>query len=150
MSDLLGHRKDHPEDYPTVPLDYDPPKDRRRYFRNAHTGDMGYMVRRLGTDYVKYDRGPSSDETVKYRPGDWNEELHSEPMSKGQAVRAAFEADRALCAAIGHHHMAKKEWASLKVQERVDWIREGPPGPPPRKELYTAIMKTLEPFTRPE
>jgi hypothetical protein len=144
--ELLGHVPTNTEG---APADYDPPKDRRRYFRNAQTGDLGYMVRRLGVDHIKYDR-PYDDSTVKYRDGDWNEELHAEPMSRGQAVRAAFEADRVLCAALGLHVLAKKEWASLKPGERVDWLKNGPKGPDPRPILYAVIMKALEPSTRPE
>lgn len=131
------------------PLDYDPPREKRRYFRHASTGDLAYLVTRGGKEHIKFDR-PFDPTVMPYREAEWREEPHAEPMAPAQAVQVAFAADKALCGYLGLPLKAKGDWAGLTDKDRSAWLAYGPlTGPVPRKELYDAIRKVLEPFTRP-
>lgn len=131
------------------PLDYDPPRERRKYYRHASTGDLAYLVRRGGKDCIKFDR-PFDPTVMPYREAEWREEPHAEPMGRAQAVQVAFDADKRLCLYLGLPMKAKVEWANLNDKERTAWLANGPQDPPARKELYAAIIRALEPYTRPK
>jgi hypothetical protein len=130
-------------------LDYDPPPDKRRYFRHSSTGDLAYLVTRGGKEHIKFDR-PFDPTVMPFREAEWKEEPHAEPMAPGQAVQVAFAADKVLCRYLGLPLKAKTEWAGLNDKERSAWIANGPVAPAARQELYAAIRKVLEPYTRPK
>lgn len=132
-----------------APLDHDPPRAERKYFRHASTGDLAYLVRRGGKDFIKFDR-PFDPTVMPYRETEWREEPHAEPMSPAQAVQVAFAADKHLCGYLGLPLRAKTDWPALTDKDRAAWLVNGPVGPSPRRELYQAIRKVLEPYTRPK
>jgi hypothetical protein len=69
-------------------------------------------------------------------------------MTKLQLVQIAYEADRKLCFFLGLHGEARREWASMREQDRLKWAEFGPGKGPGRKELFHHILSTLERYAR--
>jgi hypothetical protein len=124
---------------------YDPTPDRRIYYTHARTGDRGYLVRRYGTDHIKYDRvGP--DQTIPFRPEDWREELGRRAFQEHEVTRVAFAADKELCRALGRVREANRQWLDLSDADRISWVTSGPPVRPHhlRAKLYRAIVEVMK------
>lgn len=127
--------------------DYDPDPHDRQWFRQARDGQLGWMVRRNGQDYIRLDR-PQQEILRPYRKSEWIAEEEIRPMTRAQLAQVAFEADRALCRFLGDHGQAKAEWLSLRDEARRTWIEEGPSSRLERRKLYQAIMIALGEFAR--
>lgn len=126
------------------PDDWDPKPFERQWFRNRDTGDLGFLCRRDGKDVIVYDRAHGTiGEMTRPISTDWIPEPKKKLMSDAQVSKVAFEADRALCMALGLHEQAKKEWLNLHEKERIRWQKTGPSEPPPRVELYQKIHEAL-------
>ncbi len=119
--------------------DTDPEKDARQYFRHAETGDLGYLVMRDGAQKIRYDQ-PGMDRVVQFKAGDWIPEKDVNPLSLQALARIAFEADKALCAAIGLYAESRREWLNLRDRERIEWTNDGPSGNEHRTGLFNDIM----------
>lgn len=133
--------------------DFDPKPNDREYYRHALTDDLGWLVKRNNREHMKYDR-PEFDHTMAVYRDDqgaikgWVPEKEPAPLLSQQAAIVAFEADRALGRFTGDRSKVKA-WIDLREEDRRKWIEDGPTCPPgPRRDLYRAVMKALEPFTR--
>ena len=99
----------------------------RRYFRHHMTGDKGFLVEVDGQEMIQYERGPSVNERVPYREGQWREEVDYKPLTKFQIGQLAYECDLGLrrIARVGPRD--PKEWMALRDGERAAWTENGPP-----------------------
>jgi len=121
--------------------------DDRQWYRSASDGELGYLVERGGVQYIQLNR-PMEEILRPWQGGaQWVPEVEHRPINKAQLAKVCFEADRALCQALGVHDPAKKEWASLTDRERIQWMEKGPRGAE-RNGLWTAIHHVLDPLTR--
>jgi hypothetical protein len=127
-------------------FNWDPPKNEREYFRHADTGDLGYLVRREGKHYIRYDRGPDVEYVRPYNENDWVSEEDHREFSDAQIVLIAFEADKQLCRLLGMHDKTRRDWPSLTAVQRHKWIEEGPRNNHYRVALYRAIKEAMEGF----
>lgn len=125
-----------------TPDNWDPPDHERTYYRHTMTGDLGWLVRRDGKDYIKYDR-PSHIMERPFRDQDWIAEREHRPLTRLQLAQVAFEADKRLCFFLGLHDQSRREWLSLKDEQRIAWSSAGPPNKGGRQELYQAVMAAL-------
>lgn len=123
--------------------DYDPPGHERVYYRHTITGDLGYLVRREGKDYIRLDR-PAQDISKPFLAAEWIAEQEYRPLSRMQLVQIAFEADKKLCILLGLHDEGRKQWLNLRDEERIAWAAGGPPAKGGRKAVFLALMKALE------
>jgi hypothetical protein len=126
-------------------LDTDPAPGARVYYRHTLTGDRGFHVMRGGKPHVRYDN-PMMDRTVPFNPRDWQPETaaESQPLTIAALGRVAFEADRALCLALGLHRESRKEWLQMPESERVDFMMKGPASAhPDRAKLFSLVMHGL-------
>lgn len=117
----------------------------RVWYRNERTGDIGYLeTDGSGQDKVRLDRPNDDPEmtTFVFDPNVWVQEKVHREYTIAQIARVAFEADRAVCFLDRQHDLAKREWASLKTEERAQWYHKGPSGAL-RQAIYTAIMGVL-------
>lgn len=129
------------------PAHWDPPMGERVYYRSTVTGDKAYLVRREGKDHIKLDR-PMEDICRPFKPTDWIKEESHAPLARAHIVQVAFEADRRLCPFLGLHLEARKEWLSLRDEERIQWLEDGPKTKnAARRRLWKQIMVALEPET---
>lgn len=111
--------------------------------RSRLDGQLGEMVERDGIKVVKLDR-PGEDLFRPYSPEGWITESEHRPLNPSQISRIAYEADRALRLASGHLSSQVKDWLSLKDEDRIKWIKDGPPESDSRRcDLYDAIIVTL-------
>lgn len=122
---------------------WDPADHERTFYRHATTGDLGWMVRREGRDCIRLDR-PAQEISRPYRESEWIAEREHRPLTKLQLVQIAFEADKRLCFFLGKHDLARREWLSMKDEQRIAWADKGPPAGGGRPELFAAILKVLE------
>lgn len=123
-----------------TPKDWDPEPGQRIYVQSQTTGDMGWLVRRGGTDKVRLDR-PNQEIVVDYN-GSWVQVVEHRRASHAQLVQVAFEADKALLRLLGLHDKVK-EFRDLREKHLVAWIEEGPQQPPVRALLYRTIVDLL-------
>lgn len=122
---------------------WDPAEHERTYYSHMTTGDVGWMVRREGKDCIRLDR-PNHEIIRPYRQDEWQPELQHRPLTKYQLLQVAFEADRKLCFFLGKHDIARREWLSLKEEDRIKWGQFGPGSGSGRRELFNAVMAALE------
>lgn len=123
----------------------DPTPDRRIYYRHARTGDRGFLVRRQGTDHIRYDRG-DQHQTVPFRPDEWTEDVATRRLHDHEMAQIAYAADRRLCRALGLAREAGKEWIDLPEKERIRYVSEGPRAPKGslRWRLFQTITEVLK------
>lgn len=124
---------------------WDPADHERLFYRHVTTGDLGWLVRREGHDCIRLDR-PAQEITRLYKEVEWIPEREHRPLTKLQLVQIAFEADKRLCFFLGKHDLARREWLSMKDEQRIAWSENGPGPGGGRPELFRAILKTLERF----
>ena len=124
-------------------LDWTPAPSERTYYRSRQDGQRGYMVRREGKDMIRLDR--EMEEILHpMDPNTWKVDQQVHPINAYQLAQVAFEADRMLCRVTGRTLEGKKEWLSLKEQERVAWLQNGPDTGDIRDDLHDAIVGTLK------
>lgn len=125
----------------------DPLPGERVYYRHATTGDLGYLVTRDGNPKIKYDLN-SQDRVVPFRQGEWIPEKRHAPLTVGGVARVAYEADKALCQALGIHG-EHPDWLSLPEQKRIRFSTRGPSdGPEIRQRLWGRTMQLLSELTK--
>lgn len=129
----------------TLPPDYYPEPNERRYYRHKENGDRGFLIQVSGKMMIE--RDPETKDRVFMQLGKWDVEQDLRHMSRHQIAKVAFEADKELCRALGLHKEANREWLNLKDAERIGWTNKGPSGPV-RKDLYDTIVKLLEGYVR--
>lgn len=101
------------------------------------------MVRREGKDMIRLDR--EMEEILHPMDmGIWKADQQVHPINQHQLAQIAFMADRELCRVTGRTIEAKKDWLSLREQERVAWLQHGPDTGDIRDDLYDAIIGTLK------
>jgi hypothetical protein len=128
------------------PDNWDPEPHQRTYYRHARTGDLAYLVRRDGSDVLRYDR--PNEEILRKLTGEWNREPDRVPYSRHQVAAVAFAADRALCAMMGMHKESRDQWSSLHEKERLEYLKRGPRAGGVRDRLWAAIFDLLGPEAR--
>lgn len=125
---------------------FEPLERDRVWYRNKQTSDRGYMVERDGRKAVRYDR-PAVDQYT-FNVGEWEPILENLPdLSPAHVAQVCFEADKALCRALGHFDLADRKWVDLHENMRAKWIESGPLKKSPsfreRMKLYLAIRAVL-------
>lgn len=126
-------------------LDWNPAPSERTYYRSARDGQRAYLVRRGGKDMMRLDR--EMEEIL--HPVDlanmheWRPDNQVHPINTHQLAQVAFAADRELCRVLGKPVEARREWLSMKEQDRVKWMQDGPDTGDIRDDLYDAIQGTL-------
>ncbi len=121
----------------------DPPPAKRVYYRHLETGDRGFLVERDGLPAIRWDRAMSSDTT--HQLDRWKKEVDEAPLfSAHQIAMIAFDADKAVCRALGQVDIAKRLWVDLTEKQRRDWMTDGPKAKVgPRRDVYEALVKVL-------
>lgn len=128
-----------------LPANWSPKnEDQRRYYRDAQTGDRGYLVKRDGKRCIQLDR--PNQEIIRRLDDNWLEEDATRPITPIAAARIYFEADKALCAALGDQEKGRSDWAKLTDAQRHLWMTEGPKRPMQRAVLYKGLVKLMEPY----
>ena len=128
--------------------DWDPLPSERTYYRSTSSGDLGYLVRRGGEDKIRLDR-PMEEIIRPLRENEWQREQEFRPFARAQVAAIAFETDKLLCKMLGLHKEGKAEWLSLKDDDRIAFMQDGPAGGNPlRRDLYLAIRGILDPYSR--
>jgi len=122
---------------------WDPAPHERTYYRHALTGDLGWLVRRDGAEHILLDR-PGQEIAKPFKPGEWTVEAEYRPLTRMQFAQVAFAADKALCLALGKHLLARREWLSMRDEDRIVFMQMGPRAGGGRQELFEAIMASLE------
>jgi hypothetical protein len=122
--------------------------DGKRWVRHRITGQAGWIVEMKGKKYVHPDR-PAGVNLLPYREGEWLDEDERRPLTRYQIASVAYEADKALCAALGlpGEHQGYRPWVSLTGDERQRWRDTGPEGPKaqgPRQHLWRTIMTGMQ------
>lgn len=126
--------------------EWDPAPQEREWFRQSSSGNLGWLVRREGTDRIKLDR-TGEDIVVPYRQGEWIPENEHRPMTIAQVAEICFLADRRLIT-YTHNPGLKKDWGDLKDEEKIEWMERGPKKDPMRAALYRAINDAMRPYFR--
>lgn len=127
--------------------DWDPAPSERTYYRNAQTGDAGWMVKRGGVEHVKLDR-PMVDHAIVYVPEHWTVDRAPVPLTIAQVGQIAFEAHKKLCYYTGYMDESRWNWSKdLTEEERLTFIKEGPEGEIAQR-LFIAIQMALSPYAR--
>lgn len=126
----------------------DVPEDDRKYYRSSQDGEKGYLVDKDGQQWVRLNR-PNEELLRPWNNGaHWIPEVEHRPLSPAQLAMVCFEADKALCRALGLHEQTRKEWPSLTDVQRIAWMAVGPTRHPARATLWKAINHVLEPLKR--
>lgn len=126
---------------------HDPPEPDRKWFRHVMTGDAGYLVVRDGKQHMRYDR-PGIDHVIPYKESQWIEETNAAPLTPHQVAQICYAADKQLCYFVGLHDKARKDWLSLRDQDRIAFTEDGPTKPALRQLLYLAIKSVLREHTK--
>lgn len=131
----------------------DTPAGERKYFRHTTSGDRAYLVEDTeGRRFMRLDRpvggpGRTGAADMPYTESTmsrWAEDRERRPVTEFQFARVAFEADKALCIALGRHEASRRTWLGIKDHQRRLWKDRGPKDLPLRAELWHAIMKVLK------
>lgn len=130
-----------------TPDNWDPLPAERQYYRSAETGDLGWLVRRDGKDRVRLDR-PLQEIVRPFEEGKWVEEREWKPFSRTQVSKLQFETDKLVCSMLGLHKEGKRDWLSLKDEERIAWMKQGPGPGNLRADVYKALAKIFERHSR--
>lgn len=129
--------------------DWDPPAQVREHYRHVKTGEHGWKVYRDHRPHIKLDNA-SMDNCLFYREQDWIADTEHRPLTKFAIAKVTFEADKALCLALGLVDKSKREWLNLRDESRQNWIEHGPRGSTPedkvRHKFWRAVMKELGPL----
>jgi hypothetical protein len=105
-------------------------------------GGLGYQVIRAGKPAIRLDR--PHEETVFPITDRWQLDRDHRPLTRAQVAMVAFEADRKLAFLLGIHDRSPKTWLDMTDDQRVAFIKHGPPGNPPvRRLLFARITKLL-------
>lgn len=111
--------------------------------RHKVTGDLGRVVDRDGKQAIKVQRATKAV-YFPVRTDEWEKAEVNRPLTRAHVVQVAWEADRKLCYILGDHESARKEWGSLRDEERASIIRSGPKGlTGARRDLWDMICETL-------
>lgn len=119
--------------------DWDPEPQDREWYTHRHTGERGFRVVRNGKDAIRLDR-PTDPFAIRSMAEEWQRDEGWRPLTVHQRAQIAFEADRALCRALGMHAEAKKGWNELSDRERNVWVELGPKEDT-RAGLWEVIME---------
>lgn len=123
------------------PDHWDPSPEERAYYRHASTGDRGYLVRREGQDFIRYDLGPIRERVEPFNPSLWKSDHDRRPLTLFQAASVSWAADQMLSRFLGDYE-ARKDWQALSDRERAQWMGKAPEGRI-RAKLYQAVMECL-------
>ena len=126
--------------------DWDPAPQEKEWYREAATGELGWLVKRGGVERIKLNR-PAEDIVRPFRQGEWVPEQERRPLTIAQVAEIAFVADNRLVTFIGNPGL-KKLWWDLNDEEKIWWMEKGPSKQPQQAALYKAITDAMRPFFR--
>lgn len=123
--------------------------EQRVYYRSTKDGELGWMVERDGARYIQLNR-PMEEVLRFYNENEWIPETEHRPVSRAALGRVCYEADVALCRALGLHGATQKTWLDLTDKQRIAWMKRGPgeQHDAARRALWQAIQMVMEPLTR--
>lgn len=123
----------------------DGPPSKREWYKSSTTGDRGWLVKRevdgKEKSFIKLDR-PMRETLLPFTKTQWLPVGEYRPMTRQQLAQVAFEADKKLCFFLGKQHRSRTDWASLSDEDRIEFVKNGPPGAD-RQRLFKANMKAL-------
>lgn len=117
------------------------------FVRSTKTGDLGELKEIDGARFVILS-GRQGQAPIPYDPANWVDESAPRPMSLLQAAQIAWAADQKLMFFLGEHARSRKEWFSLREEDRAKFANEGPGAPPVRRLLWRCIMMATEPLRK--
>ena len=113
----------------------------RVYYRSIHTGQRGYLVETDDGPRIRYDS--QTKKVVTFDPREWQPEVVRGPMTRMQAARIAWGADREFANYLRDPEAQRKEWLNLDDETRIDFAKYGPDAGRERQDLFYAIMNAL-------
>lgn len=126
---------------------WDPKPHERTYYRDAVTGDLGWMVRRNGIDHIRLDR-PADNIEQPYDVTRFTMDREPAKLTSAMVAQIAFAAHKQLCLLTGKFAESKKDWArDMKVEDRAKWMKDGPKGEL-EERLFVAVREALGKFAR--
>ena len=120
-------------------MNAEPKPHERKYYRHRMTGDRGYLICVDGDFVMKYDRGPQAP-WVKWKKDDWAEDVQQLPMSQMQLAEMAYLTVSRYWYYAQDHAKARRKWDTLREEERIHWMKNGPRDERARK-FYLAVME---------
>lgn len=130
------------------PADWEPARSERTWLRSANSGELGWLVKRSGRRMVRLDRNPQVEELRAYHEGEWFPEEVQRPLLPLHVESIAFEADKALCSALGMHLEARRDWRKMTEAQRQEWAANGPKRHPARLALYSSIRAAMKEYVK--
>lgn len=130
--------------------DWDPLPYERTYYRDATTGDLGWMVRRKGVAHIHLDRALDKIER-KYVPEHWVLDREPVPFTLGQVAQIQFAADCKVCYYTGKMQLSRRQWSNIPEEERLKFMKDGPDDKSPdqpRQRVFQAIRVALSKLAR--
>lgn len=124
--------------------------DRKVYVRHIQTGDRGYVGEDDEGKKVVYLDRPQDTLGRPYDESVWQLDRDTRPLTRFAVAQAAFQADSALCRALGEPNLNKGQWPSLSDKQRILWRDKGPTKDPVRAGLYRVIVDYLKQYSDPE
>ncbi len=103
-----------------------PPIEERVWYKNHQTQERGYLCSVATVQHLCVN-SPGGERFVRVSDS-WSVDRDYRPLSVAALGQALFEADRAICRALGHYSQAKREWYDIKEKEKLHWMKKGPPG----------------------
>ena len=129
---------------PEPDFDSDDDGESREWVHNTTTGDRGFLIEVDGKQCVQLDR--VNQRIVKpFRASEWTREDDHRPLTAHSLAQVSYAADCFLQIALGRAQNPVP-WISLKENDKLRWVKQGPSGKGPRAQLYASIHKTLGPL----
>lgn len=130
--------------------DKDPLPYERTYYRDATTGDLGWMVWRKGIAHIHLDRSQDKIER-KYVAEHWTLDREPVPFTLGQVAQIQFAADCKVCYYTGKMLLARRQWQTMPEAERLKFMKDGPDDKSEnqeRRKVFLAIQVALSKLAR--
>ena len=126
--------------------DFEPRPYEREYYIRKTDGQRGWLVKDTGKEMIRLDRGEQNRLLVPFTKNMWKPMGHSGVATLTRMAKVAFEADKELQVILGRPMSERREWASLRPQERAAWSDVPTFNNPIRDGLYRAIMEHLSKY----
>lgn len=121
---------------------WEPRDGERAWYRHSGSGNRGYLCRRNGKQMIRLDRPMDPMAIEPFSSAVWLLDREDRPLTALQTTRIAYDADQALCKALGLY-AKRKEWLMLDEKMRIAWKKKGPKEPDIRAKLYKAVRDVL-------
>lgn len=111
------------------------------YYRSNLTGQRGVLVETTEGPRIQFDN--RDKELVKFTH-EWQPEQVRAKMTRMQASRIAWAADRELAQLLGDPQDKRRDWLNIDDEVRIDFAARGPNAGEVRCNLYRAIMEAVK------